>query len=267
MAVTKADTDPEAAARERVIVPTVLEADAAAARIGLILLSTDLVTESAFRAMAPADVVWMTSRVANINPTTNANLRRMVDLLPDAMRLLPEDAVLDVAAYACTSGVVAMGQQAAFDRIRSVRPGLACTAPIIAALAAFQALGIRRIGLLTPYIEEVDLAIAAWLEERDVAVPALASFDLLSDSDMARVPPADIARAAVGLDRPGLDAVFVSCTALRTWPVIEEIEQRLGKPVITSHQALLWHALRLAGYDAPIRGFGRLLKMSGGPNA
>lgn len=249
---------------DRRVVPAVPDPGWAEARIGLVLLSTDLATEAAFRAMAPAEIVWMTSRLANQETCTNANLAGLAETLPAAIRLLPGNCDLPVLAFSCTSGVVAMSEETVSGLIRGAWPGVAWTAPILAARAAFARLGVRRIGLLTPYIEEVDRAVAAWLEARGIAVPALASFDLLTDPEMTAVPPEAIARAALDLDRPDLEAIFISCTSLRTWPIIQAVEDRLGKPVVASHQAMLWHALRLAGWQKAIAGFGRLMTLDGG---
>ncbi len=250
-------------APQRTVAPCTLDdGSRPAARLGLVLLSTDQATELAFRAMAPDDVVWFTARLANRNPTTTANLRLMADGLTGAAALLPEDTELGCIAYGCTSGIVALGEAAVFGRIRAVRPGVPCTAPITGALAAFDRLGVRRVALLTPYIEEVDRAMAGYLKARAITVTAMASFDLESDSDMARIPPDDVVRAGLDLGRAApADALFVSCTALRAWPAIEPLERALGRPVVTSHQALLWHALRLAGCDRPIDGYGRLLRL------
>jgi maleate cis-trans isomerase len=61
----------------------------------------------------------------------------------------------------------------------------------------------------------------------------------------------------VGKD-PKIEAVFASCTNLRTLPVIETCERRLGKPVISSNLALAWHMMHLAGLPTAGRGPGRL---------
>ena len=77
---------------------------------------------------------------------------------------------------------------------------------------------------------------------------------------MARVEPATVRDMALETDVPDAEALFVSCTALRTSSIIDELEQRLKKPVVTSNQALVWHSLRLSGYETPVEGYGRLLR-------
>src|SRR5699024_4107338 len=54
---------------------------------------------------------------------------------------------------------------------------------------------------------------------------------------------------AASVDRPEADAVFISCGALRSIDIIEELEQKFGKPVISSNQAMMWDMLRLAGIN------------------
>jgi maleate isomerase len=61
------------------------------------------------------------------------------------------------------------------------------------------------------------------------------------------------------LGQGDVDAVFISCTALRCSSVIQRIEDDIGKPVVTSNQALAWHCMRLGGYLKPVAGFGVLM--------
>ena len=84
--------------------------------------------------------------------------------------------------------------------------------------------------------------------------------ELERDSDMVRVAPGYIAEFAAGVDRPDADAVFVSCGALRTLDVVDDLERRLGKPVVCSNQAMIWDCLRLAGIRDRFEGFGALLR-------
>ena len=80
------------------------------------------------------------------------------------------------------------------------------------------------------------------------------------DKTGRRVAPEFIAEFAIAIDTPDADAVLISCGALRAIDVVDEIEQAIGKPVICSNQAMLWHCLRLAGVDDQIEGLGRLFR-------
>jgi maleate isomerase len=114
--------------------------------------------------------------------------------------------------------------------------------------------------VLTPYVDAVNERVRAYLAERGLDIVSFGSFHRRTDPEIAAIVPASIAEAAVALDRPDIDGLFISCTALRTLPVIEALEEKLGKPVVTSNQAMAWHALRLAGARRPVEGLGRLLR-------
>ncbi|HSK39495.1 MAG TPA: Asp/Glu racemase [Arenibaculum sp.] len=230
------------------------------ARIGLVVLATDQVTEHALSGMVPAaEVAFFTSRVTNRNPTNLMNLRLLADGLGQAVALILPGERLDAVAFACTSGAVAIGAATCAARIGDSRPGTPWTAPMAAALAAFGSLSVRRPALLTPYTDEVNEMLVAHLEGEGMEVAAVTSFLLESDADMARVAPACIFEAAIAADRHDADCLFIPCTALRAVETLAPLERRLGKPVFSSHQTLLWDALRKAGASMPIPGFGRLL--------
>ncbi len=225
------------------------------------MLATDNTIEHEFRRMLRIDgVAVYESRIRNsadINPETLAAMERG---MTEAAALILPGAPLDVMAYACTSGAMVIGEDKVFARIREARPGIACTTPITAALAGFEALGARRIALLTPYVDEINQMMRRYIEERGVGVPVMGSFNHENDLEVARISPTSIRAAVLDLGRHAdVDAVFISCTSLRLVDAVESLEADLGKPVTSSNHALAWHCLRLAGYSDPLPGFGRLL--------
>ena len=235
-----------------------LEPVGARGRIGLLALATDVNSEQDLRRMAPDGVEIFTNRIANANPVTIANLRAMAgDVTRAAGGILPGNRI-DVLVYGCTSGTVAIGAAEIARLIGAARPGLPCTDPISATLAACATLHARRVSLLTPYTAAVNDAIADDLRSRGLEVVSVAGFDLDQDDDMTAVPPAAILAAGVEVCDPRADLLFVSCTALRTSEVVGELEAALGRPVVASNPALLWHALRLIGNADPVHGYGRL---------
>jgi maleate isomerase len=237
-----------------------LDKHASPFKIGLIALATDQTVERDFRNILPTDAAFFVSRVANINPCTVENLRTMAPQLTSATSLILPGADIDVVAYCCTSGTVAIGFDNIVKNIQAARPGIPCTTPITAALAGFEKLGLKRIAVLTPYIDEVNQPMRRFLEENGITVLSVNSFNLEDDVIMGRIPTEAIYAAAREIDRSDADGIFISCTAVRAVDVIDRLEQALGKPVLSSNQALAWQALRLAGYNNPISGFGRLLR-------
>ena len=86
------------------------------------------------------------------------------------------------------------------------------------------------------------------------------SYGLSSYGYDIRVAPEFLVEFATAVDRPDADAIFISCGALRSCEVIDEIEQATGKPVVTSNQGMRWHCLRLAGSDDRLDGLWRLAR-------
>ncbi|MGI9413192.1 MAG: maleate cis-trans isomerase family protein [Hyphomicrobiales bacterium] len=241
----------------------VLDAGPAPYKIGLIALSTDMVTERDFSLMLPPgdEVMYYTARVPNVCPVTVENLRRMAPHLAEAAAQILPTTPLDVIAYSCTSGSVSIGPDEVAAQIHLGRSGVEVVTPITAALAAFEALGIKRISLMTPYTDEVNRTMVAFIEPLGIEIANVAGFCLEDDQEMARLTPAGIRDAAIEITDPDADAVFVSCTGIRTAETLDAIEAALGKPALCSNQCMFWQSLRLAGYDKPVEGFGRLLKM------
>ena len=232
------------------------------ARIGLIGLSSGMTCEQELHDMLPDGTLVLTTRVANEDSIDLSTLAAMESELERAASTLLPQGELDVVIYSCTSGTIAIGEEKVFARIRSVKPDVAITTPFTAAVAALKLLGVGRIVLMTPYTEPVTRAMRDEIERRGLDVLRSFAFGLGLDSEMSRVTPDAVREAALAVDLSDAEGLFISCTALRTSPVIEEIEQAIGKPVVTSNQALVWHALRLAGFEDPITGLGH----SAGPD-
>jgi maleate isomerase len=228
--------------------------------LGLILLSTDLTLErDIHRVIQDSSVATYINRVTYDNPMTVENLAAMeASLKQAAIDLLP-GAKLDAIAFACTSGSIAIGPDRVLQRLEEGQPGVPSTTPVSAAMDACKAMGVSKIALLTPYHDEVNQPIHAYIEENDVEVMSMSTFDMDSDIDVARIPLEAIIEAAQVADHKDAQAVFLSCTALRSIECIETLEKSLGKPVLSSNQAMLWRLLRLASCENKIQGFGKLL--------
>lgn len=236
-----------------------LDALGSGGRIGVIALATDFNIEQELHRLYPSGVELFTSRVLNQNPLTIDNLRTMKPgICKTAATLLP-GTDLDVIIYACTSGTVAIGEDAIRTLIQTVRPGVCVTNPVTAALAAFDALKAHRLSILTPYTAAVNATMAQVFSNEATDVLNIAGFGFEDDTAMTAISQADIEQAALATCHPDADLLFISCTALRSTDLIPTLEDALGKPVVTSNQLLLWHSLRLLNYPAPLAGLGQLL--------
>ncbi|MEK6346940.1 MAG: Asp/Glu racemase [Burkholderia sp.] len=235
---------------------------ASAAAIGLLALASDIVIEPELRRLLPReDVGLYTHRIRIGGTLTPESLRALEQDIPEAVaRLVPDDRI-DVIAFGCTSGAMAIGPDRIAAAIRAARPQAAVTDPVTASLEALRRLGAASIALITPYPDDVNVVIDAYLARHAPPIRARGTFRRTGDPTISRVSPRSIHDAAVALGREPVDAVFISCTALRCAGVIAQIEDVIGKPVVTSNQALAWHALRLAGHRTPQAGQGHLFTL------
>lgn len=233
------------------------------ASVGVIALANDISFEPELRTFLPADVALYVNRIDFPDHTSVDTLRSMRDdIAAVTAGILPGDP-LDVVMFGCTSGTMAIGDDVVARCIHAVRPEVAVTDPITAALAGLERLGCRRVALLTPYAPAVNEVVGAFIRGKGLSLGACGSFECDSARDMCNVAPQAILEAGLALGGADVEALFISCTALRVSPIIEELEQRLGKPVVSSNQALAWHAMRLAGVPDPVAGHGRLLRTPG----
>jgi len=227
---------------------------AARAAIGLVVLATDQTMEHEYRALLRLPgVAFYEARVFNDNEINAETLRAIGPRIAPTVELILPGVPLDVVAFGCTSATMTLGEEAVFSEIRKVRPGVACTTPVTAALAAFKALGAKGIGLLTPYAPAINAGLVAYFNSRGARIAAVATFDRRDDRDAARISVPSIEAACermAGVE--GVDAIFVSCTSLRVAEIAEAIEARTGVPVTSSNHAMAWHCLRLAGIDDAI---------------
>ena len=230
------------------------------ASIGLIVLAPDSTIEHEYRTILPLEgVALYVNRIPFPNEVTQETLRAMESELVSGAALIHPDRRVDVFAYGCTSGTIAIGEDTVFAKLREVRPGIPCTTPMTAGIAGCEKLGCHSMALITPYTDDINQMMKEFIEERGVSVPVIGTFNLADDDRVARISTASVRDAVLELGAEDVDSVFVSCSSLRVTPIIEECEARLDKPVMSSDQALAWHSLRLAGYDDAIPGFGRLL--------
>ena len=200
----------------------------------------------------PPEINLLLTRTPYVDEPVNLALAEAVsdeDAVRRATRdvLVPEPASV---AYACTSGSFVGGR--AGER-RLVEAMCSAGAPQAvttsgALLEAIELLGVRRIAVATPYVEEVTERLAKFLAEAGVSVVSRGQLGL--DARIWTVPYDVTSRLVRETDSADAEAVFVSCTNLPTYDVIAPLEDELGKPVITANQVTMWAALRQAGSRA-----------------
>jgi maleate isomerase len=238
-----------------------LDGDGWRARIGIVVPSVNTVMEPWATRVVPDGVSLHFSRMFIPPAVTaealiemdrtegNAAIRQLSSIHPQAI------------AYGCTASSIVQGLK--YDahlraEIEEAHKTPATTAAH-AILTALKAVSAARVSIVSPYTKEVDEAEHRFFASAGLEVLGGGFLDINDGFRLAEPSPAALYR----LGREGCDAradaLVISCLNTRSHTVIDALEQALGRPVITSTQATLWHALRLAGVKDAIAGFGRLL--------
>ncbi|MBN34273.1 MAG: arylmalonate decarboxylase [Rhodospirillaceae bacterium] len=227
-------------------------------RLGFVLLSSEETADDDIRTIVPDDVGVFYTRVPLADPVTIETLAAVGSDLTRAASILPPE--MDAIAYVCTSGSVVVGENEVARALAEGQPGAKTTSLVTCAVEAMHALGMQKIVLGTPYLDEVNHFEADFLVDRGFDVLDVQGLCLETGQMMCMVEPEDIVKLALEIDRPDADGIFISCSALRTVEVVEEIEQKTGKPCVGSNHSLIWRMMRLAGIDDHIEGLGRLYR-------
>ena len=169
----------------------------------------------------------------------------------------------DVAIYMCTSGSFKDGQdgnQAIKDRLAELVPGAKTMTTSEAIVRGIEAFGMRRVVMTTPYDEDLTNREVEFLAYHGVTVTGFDFRDIEDNLDRGDLPATEWLKYAKALDYSEVDGFFLSCGNVRTLDILDTLEAESGLPVVSSTQATIWMALRLAGIDDRIPGFGALLR-------
>ena len=230
-------------------------------KVGLLALSTDLTIENDFQSICqklPLDL--FVNRIHNENPLTKENLLKMYDQIePVTKKILPGQKI-NTVAYACTSGTIAIGEDKVKDKVQLAKPGCYVTTPITSAIKAFTKMNAKKIALFTPYPESVNKTILEYFNKKNINIISFSTFNIDQDEDIASVDPEFLLETLIKLNISDADALFISCTALPALEILEKVEKKVKKLVLSSNQTLIWDTLRSIGYKPPIQGYGKLLR-------
>lgn len=221
------------------------------ARLGLIVLQSDETMEYELaRWLGIEGVVLHVSRVPSALEVTPKTLAAMADHIPASAALMPKDPPFAAIAYGCTSGATIIGETRVEELVQGVVGPIPVTNPLTAVKAACRSLNVRKLGFVTPYVADVSSAMRTALMSDGIEVSGFGSFEEGIERRVARISEDAVLAAieTVAAMAP-CDAVFASCTNLRSLGIIVEAERRIGRPVISSNAALAWHLQVLSGLD------------------
>ncbi|MGE5819954.1 MAG: aspartate/glutamate racemase family protein [Deltaproteobacteria bacterium] len=232
------------------------------AKIGRISPSPETVAAEEWRRSMPDGVCLVETR-ALVHDVTMEGLSEAVEQVERAALELAS-AEVDVILQAGTAIAFfrGFGHDQELSRRITTATGIKATTSLTAVVAALRALDIRRLAIATSYLAEIDARLTDVLERSGFQVAAIHGMGLKKSTEMGKVAPEETYRFAKDVARTAREAqgILISCGNLRSFEAIEPLETDTGLPVITSNQAGLWQALRMAGIKDHLLRLGRLLR-------
>ena len=228
-------------------------------RIGLIALASDFMIEKDFlNIIKDKNIDFFVNRIKCYNPLTSENLIKMSEEVTDVTSDILPDEKIDCVVYGCTSGTIAAGHDSIEKKIKLAKPEAKVTTPSTAAITALKKLNIKKISIFTPYPKKLNNEVVDFFKNEKFEITSNSYFDIESDIDIGKVDPDYLYDVLINMDHKDADALFVSCTALPVLSIIDKLEKKLNKFVLSSNQALIWDTLEKIGKNNSINGFGKL---------
>ncbi len=228
-------------------------------RIGLITLGSDFRIEKDFNNIVYGkNIDLFVNRIHCYNPLTNKTLAKMSNDITNVTKEILPDEKLDCVAYGCTSGTVAAGYSSIKKKINLAKPEAKVTTPITSAIKALKKLNINKISIFTPYTKEINDSIINYFKKENITINSLSYFDIASDIDIGKVDEKYLFNVLSKIELKNSEALFVSCTALPVLSIIDKLEKKLKKIVLSSNQTLIWDSLNQINFKEKIAGFGKL---------
>jgi maleate isomerase len=185
----------------------------------------------------------------------------MADDITEVTQDILPDQKIDCVAYGCTSGTVAAGYDIVRSKVNLAKPEAKVTTPITAAVKAINKLGIKKISIFTPYKKTINDSVVKYFKDQNIIINSLTYFDIDSDLDIGKVDENYLFDVLSKIDLEDSDALFVSCTALPVLSIIDKLERKINKTVLSSNQTLIWDSLDQINYKKKIEGFGKLFSI------
>jgi len=228
-------------------------------KIGLIALASDYMIEKDFiKIIKDKEIDFFVNRIECFNPLTKENLIKMSEKVTEVTKDILPDEKIDCVAYGCTSGTIAAGFDAIQKKIKDAKPEAIVTTPSTASIKALKKLNVNKVAIFTPYSKKLNDEVLDFFKKENFEIKANSYFNIESDIDIGKVDPNYLYEVLSNMNLNGAEALFVSCTALPALSIINKLEEKLNKVVLSSNQTLIWDSLNAVGYKNNIEGFGKL---------
>ena len=228
-------------------------------KVGLIVLATDFMIEKDFIDVTKGmGIDLFVNRIHTYFPLTSENLIKMSNTLTEVSKDILPDEKLDCVVYGCTSGTIVAGYDSIKKKIELAKPEAKVTTPSTAATNALKKMNVSKVSIFTPYSKKLNDEVVDYFKKENFIVTSNSYFDILNDADIAKIDPDYLYDVISKMNLGDAEAVFLSCTNLPALSILDKLEKKLNKIVLSSNQVLIWDTLKSIGKNNSIKGFGKL---------
>lgn len=234
------------------------------AKIGVLVPFTNCNLEPDMELLRPPNTTFHFTRLGGYDVDEVPGSDQMAGLgssdITEALHLI-SGVRPDVVLYGCTSATLTHGPS--FDATLAEKINANSNAISLTAagclVTAIKAVGAAKVGFASPYLGEVNEQAAEFLSKEDIQIVNCADIGRdLGNYGQGELMPDEVYALALKADHPEAEAIVLSCTDMRSVEVIERAEKRLGKPVVTSNQAMMFCLMKALGIPRHSKSLGRL---------
>lgn len=231
-------------------------------RIGMVVPSLNTIGEDDFRKFCPEDVAYHIHRIRLRKEggvvTRDSLLRAHLEAIDESGYL--KDLGADVITFNCTGASVSNGARGDWSLAERMEKelGVKSSNTMVAIKRALKAVGAAKIVHVCPFADKFSNDERTSLEADGLEILQSVGLNFVDARQAALMPPAQLVTHALQHAVPGMDAILLSCANVRAFEAVRELEDKLGVPVVTSNQAVLWDALRQVGWSGNLPDAGRL---------
>ena len=211
--------------------------------MGLIVLQVDETIEGEFReAFRTSKNQIFVTRIPSGLEVTAQTLTSMEQHITTSAKLLPQSREFSVIGYGCTSASAIIGSEKISELIKSGCHTKEVTNPLLAATEYAKHIKVSKLALLSPYIEEVNTPLRKAFGNNGLSTEVFGTFGEGKEEKVARISESSTIEAAITLGQnESVEAVFISCTNLRTFNCLGKIANEINKPVFSSNPVSYTH--------------------------
>lgn len=228
-------------------------------KLGFLIVSNSDRVKEDMLLMRPPQINIECTQIFSDDMLTIEKMRTvMKSHLKEGASSILKNGPLSFITFACTLGSIAIGEDVVISEISKGAPGIPATTAVTAVVNALQTLKAKNLLVIAPYPDDMGSLMQKYLSSKGFNIIKYHGLQIKDDRLIGKVEPSFICDLATQNYTKEIDTIFISCTSMPAIKAIQSIEDKLGIPVVTTNQAMLWNMLRRIGNKEGKKQYGHL---------